>query len=204
MKSGIYSLYLLLLELARLTPFLLPFLFSLIFIMTLDLVYIYSVGVAVFTSIFNWVLKQIFKKMYQLAGKESLPILGRGYRPVGATDCSLTHQCGKKISKTFGMPSGHSQLVWALTTYFILYLYNIDKEELEDNKHKQYIYGITYGIIVLLALIVSYSRVRMGCHTIQQVILGGIFGGLTGASAYYMYPDIHNQSKKLITYRLTV
>ena len=62
------------------------------------------------------------------------------------------------------MPSGHSQIAWLFTTYKIL--------NLEDKNFKP----ISLFLIGLASLI-SYSRVYWSnCHTIQQVILGAIFG----------------------------
>ena len=48
-------------------------------------------------------------------------------------------------------------------------------------------------ILLLFALLVSFSRVYVDkCHTIQQVIMGGLFGILSGIIGFYGYKSINN------------
>ena len=59
----------------------------------------------------------IFKPIYKLFGKPKLPYLGVGSRPAGAKSCHFT--LDDKGALSFGMPSGHSQMAWAIATYII-------------------------------------------------------------------------------------
>ena len=121
---------------------------------------VYLIIVQLSTKIFKHVAKKLYGK------RESIPILGRGMRPEGACGCGLIND--NKPSTTFGMPSGHSQIAWSVSTYLIL-------------KYKS-----TPQTIFLLTLAgyISFSRVMIGCHTIGQVITGGVIGILSGLGAW--------------------
>ncbi len=146
----------------------------------------------------NTILKNvIFKPLYKFTGRESLPIIGKGSRPNGASNCG-------GITKSFGMPSGHSQIAWTLTTFIILQLfdkgnemevrnYDIGSEITLTNTRRKllkFVYKIKYKLTTLLLLysiLVSFSRVYVeGCHTIEQVIIGMIFGAIFGYVKYYI------------------
>ena len=50
---------------------------------------------------------------------------------------------------------------------------------------------LSCAIITSAMVYVSYSRVYIeGCHTIQQVIVGGVLGVLTGFLMFYYENDI--------------
>ena len=61
-------------------------------------------------DILSHLLKIIFKHIYTYFNKDILPILGLGKRPKGAkyTSCFIDEENLQGISKSFGMPSGHS------------------------------------------------------------------------------------------------
>ena len=136
----------------------------------------------------NILLKYISKSIYLLFNIETIPLLGIGKRPANATSCG-TYLDGL-LSTTYGMPSGHSQIAWSVAIYFILKMikkwYNNDK----DNKPITilgYIWLILSCIFILgIATYISYSRVYIeGCHTIQQVIIGGILGSIMGFLVFF-------------------
>ena len=90
-----------------------------------------------------------------------------------------------KESTSYGLPSGHSQIAWLFTTYKILNL---------EEKNSRPISILLIG----LATLISYSRVRWAkCHTIQQVVLGGVFGIIL-ATVYNGYNGYNGYLKKLI------
>jgi len=144
----------------------------------------------------NWIIKHlIVKPIYEHLGTKSLPILGIGKRPENATSCG-TYLDGL-LSTTYGMPSGHSQIAWSVAVYFILKMikkwYNNDK----DNKPITilgYMWLILSCIIILgIATYISYSRVYIeGCHTIQQVIIGGILGSIMGFLVFFFENPVIN------------
>ena len=72
------------------------------------------------------------------------------------------------------MPSGHGQNITLFTTYYILEL--LDSMDPFKN--------IYIGLLILIGVLVMYSRVKFRCHTTQQVILGGIIGVAMGNIFY--------------------
>lgn len=121
------------------------------------------------TDIFNHFLKTfVFRPLF---GNKKIPLLGYGTRPQNM-NCGLF--INNKESTSYGLPSGHSQIAWLFTTHKILNL-----------EEKNY-YPISF-VLIGLAILISYSRVYWAkCHTIQQVILGGIFG-IISAGIYNGY-----------------
>ena len=121
-----------------------------------------------------------------LMGKKKYPIIGYGLRPNGAKDCGLFVGCKDPLSKkeSYGMPSGHSQNVMLFSTYAILTLMNGNYTDRMKN--------IGYVLFSLLAIGIMYSRVYLKCHTVQQVIIGGVIGLLLG----YLYYNKKDEIKK--------
>jgi membrane-associated phospholipid phosphatase len=143
----------------------------------------------------NILLKYISKSIYSLFNIETIPLLGIGKRPENATSCG-TYLDGL-LSTTYGMPSGHSQIAWSVAIYFILKIiknwYNNDKEN-KPITIIGYIWIILSCIIILgIATYISYSRVYIeGCHTIQQVIIGGILGCVMGFLVFFFETPVIN------------
>lgn len=132
----------------------------------------------------NWVIKNaVVKPIYKVLDTKKLPIFGIGVRPSGATSCHFT--LDDILSTSFGMPSGHSQIAWAVATYMIS---KIISKWINYNKTNKVIEVLGYiwviisvFFILLCASYISYSRVYIeGCHTLQQVIVGGIIGIVCG------------------------
>jgi len=134
----------------------------------------------------------IFKPLYRLAGNDYLPLIGRGSRPNGAIDCSTFIKCNQKLSTSFGMPSGHAQFGWWLVGFFLPLIWESyeykDEDFLKPTEQKTYVKILqTIGVIVL-ALVICYSRVYVEkCHTIQQVVVGSIIGVGYGYFTYWLY-----------------
>ena len=155
----------------------------------------YIMGLFVINFVLNPVLKNfIVKPIYKLTGKTEFPIFGIGNRPEGATSCSLSLDNIKSTS--FGMPSGHSQIIWSIGTYLLCRAINNINNKLNSTTWSvlSYIWSIIYCILLLSVMIyVPYSRVYIeGCHTLQQVIVGGIIGAGFGILAFFMEDTIIN------------
>ena len=162
---------------------------------TFDSIYLFICFCIIVGS--NWTLKHIIiKPLYKLLNKLTLPILGSGERPKGAHSCAYT--LDNKISTSYGMPSGHSQTAWTFATYIICKIINnLNNEINKDNKNNKAMPVINYIWLSLsciavfcIAIYISYSRVYIeGCHTIQQVIVGGLIGIGSGFIIYYFEKD---------------
>ena len=143
----------------------------------------------------NHILKNLFKIIYNLFNVKEIPILGRGIRPDGATNCGSFLFYPDKPATIYGMPSGHSQSIWFLVTYLILIIKDKKINLFEKRINKKYNEVIKYTSICglfFLGLLVSYSRVEIeGCHTKEQVILGGLIGASIGYIAY-IFKDVVN------------
>ena len=84
------------------------------------------------------------------------------------------------------MPSGHSQNAIFFSTYVILNLINSNYNYLTK------VYGII--LFTLAGVGIMYSRVYLKCHTVEQVIAGGLIGGILGA----LYFKNKDKIKKII------
>ena len=187
--------------LSRTSPllFLILLLFNCILAPSYGSFYLFVIYVLVVLS--NWIIKHLMvKPLYKLFNKTRLPILGMGTRPSGAASCQFTLD---NISSTsFGMPSGHSQIAWTVATYMIARLINNWKNANKDNKAITgfgYIWLILSCLLVLAgAFYISYSRVYIeGCHTFEQVTIGGLLGILCGFLIYYFESDAINLLSKI-------
>jgi len=162
-------------------------------------------------SLTNFTLKNIFKLIYNKSNVKTLPLFGIGQRPKGASSCSAYLTFDNKLSKSFGMPSGHSQMAWIFSSFFIFKILRIfkknkdsendenDENENKYNKNNPFYQNSDtatksiikiFQILLLLtfAIFMSYSRVAIEkCHTVQQVVVGGIVGIIIGLIGYYVY-----------------
>lgn len=159
-----------------------------------------------------------------LMGDKTYPILGSGLRPKGAMNCGIIAN-GKKAT-SYGMPSGHSQVTTAFITYIILTILCSDNSttestasihpsclpfahytsknifpplpfafppELEFMTNKYFI----SAILTLIALLIMYSRVYLGCHTNQQTVVGGLIGVIFAVLLKYYEPLIVEHTKNM-------
>ena len=130
------------------------------------------------SSLLNQFLKEfVFKP---IMNKDEFPILGKGIRPDGARDCSNFIDPDNRLSSSYGMPSGHAQTSAFFAVYLIIMIIN----ERSSNNIK-ILKIIT--IMIITVLIIS-SRIYFGCHTVQQVTVGGIIGCILGY-LFFAYMD---------------
>ena len=130
--------------------------------------YLYFFIALICCDALNHIMKYSIVK--PIMGDKKYPILGTGTRPKGAKNCGI-YKNGKK-STSYGMPSGHSQSASIFSTILCLQVNEMFINEMLKA-------SIQFGLI-LFALSVMYSRVRYGCHTVQQTIVGGTLGIILG------------------------
>lgn len=137
----------------------------------------------VFTSTVNCGLKNIvFKPLYKYFPQLEKSFLNRGIRPNGAKSCGVSLIKHDELAFCFGMPSGHSQITWTFTTYFICILFQTHLNLFSSIPAIEYLARCMLVIaLIMMSLYISYSRVTIeGCHTVQQVIIGGMIGAIIG------------------------
>jgi len=159
-------------------------------IITINLDYFLLLLFIILAELFNTVLKEnVFKP---LMSNKKHPIIGWGTRPPGAKNCGpFLSSRGDIFSKSYGMPSGHAQNAVIFATYFIL-------DILYGNKGTALIQKmISIAALVAVTLSVLYSRIRFGCHTLQQVIVGSLFG-FALSYTFYMNKDVIAKAAKNI------
>jgi membrane-associated phospholipid phosphatase len=145
--------------------------------------------------IMNMLLKVLSKGIYNALDTDYIFPFGQGSRPKGATNCGTFAFVSNPDALSFGMPSGHSQLAWFFSTYFILKIW--DDNFTEDTYSIYGMYNKLFNpriiILLVIAILVSYSRVKIeGCHTTGQVITGGVIGIISGFIVNYIEKYIKN------------
>lgn len=179
---------------------------------TITFVYPYLLLVYVSSIIINHTTKICMRNFIYKNVNKSIMVLGQGYRPKGAVSCGLTLDNIK--SSSFGMPSGHSQAIWLIVSFFIIKMwvtpYNIqsvsvDYKRLPNSNTLIQNNSITSSlsfkisitiILLLIGVYVSLSRVLIEhCHTYRQIIIGGIIGAIIGGVAAYYQPYIFEKLK---------
>jgi len=176
----------------RASPYMNLYFTGILFFLKQDFASFYFAIVTILVAMSNSVLKQIFRSIYSLLGINEAPILGKGGRPKGATNCGAFLKFPDTESNTFGMPSGHSQSIWFFVSYIILSMY--DKHNtLFNTKHlNDKVKFVSIFCLIFFAFLTSYSRVVIDkCHTIQQVIVGAIIGIIMAYVAFILKDKIH-------------
>lgn len=135
---------------------------------------IFSIILA-FSSLLNQLLKEyIFKP---IMNKDEFPILGKGERPAGAKDCSDFIDPDNRVSSSYGMPSGHAQTSALFCVFMILMIIN--------ERYSDKLKFVKCLVVLLITIAIMTSRVYFGCHTKQQVIIGGIIGSIIALISFF-------------------
>ena len=147
------------------------------------------------SCVINGFLKDfIARPLYANFKKLSLPIIGRGPRPIGAKNCSDFIKCSDRIPTSFGMPSGHSQVAWFTIAFLIAYItYKYKQNRRRHTRIEKIKYYISVITLLIVGIAVSYSRVVFKCHTYQQIMIGGLIGALVGIGSFYVAKYLENR-----------
>ena len=131
-----------------------------------------------FGEIGNFLTKKLFKYIFpneQLFLRPSPP----------STGCGVFSECGAGGSNTYGFPSGHAQLTSLTAMFWSLYI--CYQTSLSTS---QKIFRIL--IMWVLAGLVWYSRIHIGCHNWIQIFGGVFMGSLFGLLAFYIIYIFNN------------
>lgn len=180
-------------QLNRASPMIYPVIFGFMYLQNPSFINIFLFISYFGNLIINGFLKHIMKLTYNTFNCKNIPILGIGDRPNGAVNCGSFFPMNPKNAISFGMPSGHSQAGWFVSTFLILLF--LDKNNIKNFndirklKGKKLIYAISFiSIFVILAFVISFSRVYVEyCHTLQQVIFGGLIGIISAFISFKIY-----------------
>lgn len=115
--------------------------------------------------IFSEILNKSFKYFLQMP------------RPKNAGNCSIINKSKLFNLKSYGMPSGHSQCAWYFGIYYSLLIYF-------DTDYSKLTKIVCISGLLISSTFVSYSRIHIYCHTLFQVLYGGILGGIIGILTY--------------------
>lgn len=153
-------------------------------------------GLCICCNIINVLLKTfIFKPLYYKCGNKNIPILGRGDRPRGHPKLDMLENYYNN-SISYGMPSGHSQIICFVSTFWIIQILYSKTRCKYENYHKLTLQNnISIIYLILIALFVMYSRIVQRYHTIQQVILGGIIGCSIGIISFILFKKFFIRKK---------
>jgi len=143
------------------TPYILFFL-SLIVIKKRNAFFYYYIGGFILNYVLNVQLKAILKQPRPDSNVALLNIMKQDGRYVHP--------------QMYGMPSGHAQESF----YSLLYVCWLIKDKLDkQNKNILFVFG-------LLCIIMMFQRVMTKKHTILQIGIGSIVGGMVGIFFYKM------------------
>ena len=175
--------YNIILVVARIYPLIVQIISFLMYFINLDKDFIILGITMILSEIINGGLKNLVCK--PLMGNKYYPIIGLGRRPDGANNCGLYYVGKDNVSTSYGMPSGHSQNSAVFSTFMLMKILDSD---LSDTYK-------TLSIIFfpLLLIYIMWSRVYLGCHTIQQTIIGSSIGIAIG---YYVYNYFNKKEDK--------
>ncbi len=115
--------------------------------------------------IFGFILNPILKQITYFFGPFPRPNPPK-------TGCYFFPTSSINQNNLYGMPSGHAQIASLSATLWTSYI----KNNIEDETLKM----VLISSLSLITLAVIYSRVKSGCHTWLQVIVGSIIGKIIG------------------------
>ena len=126
-----------------------------------NLFFYYVVGIFI-NAILNLIIKGIIQEPRPSEDLKTFELLLKNGRRFLFKD-GIPHDI-------FGMPSGHTQSSLFSTIFIFLSLKNLN----------------ILRVYLLISFIIMTQRVAFNHHTINQVIVGAIVGGLFGYSMFYM------------------
>lgn len=164
-------------------------------IITGEYQYIFFSLLMLICDFINFILKKISRNLLEKSSYSfgDRPSICGNRSGVDCTGCGLYPKITPRHS--WGMPSGHAQSTSFAATYWSLYLYNkyINDKSKGKTVSKQKMY-ILIGLIWMLTLFVWVQRVYSKCHSVAQVITGGVIGFGLGVGGYNLskivFPDL--------------
>ena len=160
----------------------------------LDIYLILSIVITLGEFVNKFLKHNIFKPIMK---NKNWPIIGYGTRPNDSKNSSQFGDINKPPNKgSYGMPSGHSQTTVTFAVFLILTVLNYHSELSENTQNYIILFTIFFTLSVL------WSRLYLKCHTIQQVLIGSIFGVVIGYYGYIYGNKLVNKNTSKLTYNI--
>nr|XP_025043153.1 dolichyldiphosphatase 1 isoform X1 [Pelodiscus sinensis] len=94
------------------------------------------------------------------------------------------------VATKYGMPSSHSQFMWFFSVYSFLFLY-LRMHQTNNARFLDLLWRHVLSICLLIvAFLVSYSRVYLLYHTWSQVLYGGVAGSIMAVAWFAFTQEI--------------
>ena len=138
---------------------------------------VFLIFVVFLSSLINGqVLKKLSFKLFEALNMKTIAL-----RPDGAKNCSnfINEFLPGKLSTSYGMPSGHSLESMLIAIFLSMYIIKTHEKGMGRN--------VLIVFILLIGIAVCVSRVVLGCHTIPQIIVGGLIGAVVGYYAFTLW-----------------
>jgi hypothetical protein len=137
------------------------------------------------------VLKRLLRHERPKGKRRSASGSGKGGGGGGGS-CS-EGRCGKfgvgfeHKRDVYGMPSSHSALSFGFFTFagYVLVTRLLGEAKGKNLEHWQRVMGwaVTVPLFAITPFLVAYQRVHTRCHTVPQVVAGGLLGVAIGSAA---------------------
>lgn len=154
---------------------------------------IYSIALII-CSILNLFFKEGLKLLFPNSLFLKRPSISK--RGCGIVRQYLSDKELNLLSKNMpqGMPSGHSQMAVFSSVFWIMFLW---KHMRYTKDYPNYLLWSSTIILSLLGVLIMISRSYLveNCHTIPQILVGGIIGGLY---AWFIYGLIEHYYPSLL------
>ena len=141
-------------------------------------------NITTITSTTNHILYIIFINAISIELNAILKLIIKQPRPNNPRKININDV---KYSKTYGMPSGHAQIVANNLVYLSMLANN----------------NIITTISSIIALLTLYQRYVFRMHTKSQLAYGVLLGGTTGYIFFKLYSYLEKREDKLITSNAT-
>jgi len=135
------------------------------------------------SSLFNkFVSKNGLFKLF-----EALNLKHIALRPEGCKNSAMfiNEFSPDKLSTTYGMPSGHSVESMLISVFLAMYILKNHKKTIKRH--------ILVIIVLAIGISVCVSRVVFGCHTVLQIIIGGLIGSFSGYYGFKLWNNYLNR-----------
>ncbi|KAL4115218.1 hypothetical protein PRIC2_013384 [Phytophthora ramorum] len=83
-----------------------------------------------------------------------------------------------------GMPSAHSQFMGFFAAYVVVYTWK------RMNSRRRLEQWFTIFSVITMAVLTCYSRIHLNYHSTDQVVVGAVFGVLTGVVWYMLVSSV--------------